>query len=848
MRVYLKKIFEYYSMPQTLIYLIVISLGLLTIDYLNYPSIYLRNAFSNENIVFSLIVFGAIIAIFILLWLEFKLNEAFKIPVINRIDYFSVIALGAIVLYFIFATILGLADTIRLALFILVIVFFCVIFRLRSVSYNVSANRANKYSSSNIKLERIINNTIQLDDLTNVLIEEQEADYDLLERSVFIDYFYRTIIDCNPEEKFVIGLDGKWGSGKTTILKMVNKKIKESDNIIWIDEFDPWIYKDEVSLYYNMFDIILKKSGFRYSAISIKRTINSVADIIFGNQKRKSLWNSMSIETDAITKVHNRINDYLKQTDKKIVFVIDNLDRADSKNIVLLFNLVSNVFNFKRVIYIISCDQERVNKIFEEDSKFDSQYFKKVIQMELHVPEISQEVKKKLYKQSIHNILIKFGETEENLDDYEVVLDLINNEAHDIRDLKRFINSVLNFPFGEIRYLNKRDMFALLTIYFFNPLIYSNIHKHRKYYISHGIPADRDLYEKTYLDSSLKDKSQEYFTILFNDEKTQSYKRILFELFPNAKKYSGQKNPNANGFSSDAVDHEIDRKARICNAKYFDLYFSFTSNNYSEIKVVVEKFVEDINKTTDYNGCKNQISEFINNNNYDQDEVFSRILLVEDDFNKAVFYDLALALFDAIPELKDSYSMFRTSARSKANQLVGDILQKMTDIEFKEFLFEVKSKYDYLLVISDISWHLNENNGNEERKTAFKQMYSELGEAIISKEIDIYADQHYKKGNLIGLLRLYSEENNEAFKEYISRVIGERSIFRLLDDILHAGHSTDKSYYIKEEVLTKVMSVEEIDVILGQITRDLKADEQHIHNAYEKFKEGLFAPNIVFDN
>lgn len=128
MRIYLKKIFEYYSMPKALIYQIAISLGLLTLDYLNYPSTYFGNNLLNKNLTFSLIVFVGIIVVLISLCIEFKLNESFKIPFINRIDYVSVIALGAIVLYFIFATILGLTDKIRFEITIYMTVFFCVLF------------------------------------------------------------------------------------------------------------------------------------------------------------------------------------------------------------------------------------------------------------------------------------------------------------------------------------------------------------------------------------------------------------------------------------------------------------------------------------------------------------------------------------------------------------------------------------------------------------------------------------------------------------------------------------------------------------------------------------------------
>ena len=51
-----------------------------------------------------------------------------------------------------------------------------------------------------------------------------------------------------------------------------------------------------------------------------------------------------------------------------------------------------NVFDFERVIYILSFDSDRVKKAFENDLGIDYQYLKKIIQMQIHVPEVDRNV------------------------------------------------------------------------------------------------------------------------------------------------------------------------------------------------------------------------------------------------------------------------------------------------------------------------------------------------------------------------------------------------------------------------------------------------------------------------
>ena len=51
-----------------------------------------------------------------------------------------------------------------------------------------------------------------------ILLEETAVDYDLLHREEIIGVLYDTILKCHPKNNFTIGLNGKWGSGKTTII------------------------------------------------------------------------------------------------------------------------------------------------------------------------------------------------------------------------------------------------------------------------------------------------------------------------------------------------------------------------------------------------------------------------------------------------------------------------------------------------------------------------------------------------------------------------------------------------------------------------------------------------------
>lgn len=56
---------------------------------------------------------------------------------------------------------------------------------------------------------------------------------------------------------------GKW---KTTILNLVKKQLQDcQENIIIIDDFDPWNFEDEAALLGAILDTIFQKMNLNYS-------------------------------------------------------------------------------------------------------------------------------------------------------------------------------------------------------------------------------------------------------------------------------------------------------------------------------------------------------------------------------------------------------------------------------------------------------------------------------------------------------------------------------------------------------------------------------------------------------
>ena len=77
----------------------------------------------------------------------------------------------------------------------------------------------------------------------------ESAEEDLLGRSSFSKQVGQAIFEYNGNDSLVIGLFGKWGTGKTSVANMaletVTELSKQDDKAPVIIRFAPWNYSDK---------------------------------------------------------------------------------------------------------------------------------------------------------------------------------------------------------------------------------------------------------------------------------------------------------------------------------------------------------------------------------------------------------------------------------------------------------------------------------------------------------------------------------------------------------------------------------------------------------------------------
>ncbi len=778
---YQKAFEELYTIPEILSKSLLITIGIWLIDYFN---IFSKIAERKEFIFIGIII----LILAVIKILGFKPWNLYKLTTVNYTDSFLVSSIIALFVYSIKIDICNKEQyyktiTIICLSFLLLILELIRIRKINKIEKNEEP--ANVYDLKELYDGKIENKNNGL-----ILIKEKEVDYDLLERGNIINKLYEVVTKCYNGEKFVLSLQGEWGSGKTTIINNFKKLIKDDSNIIIIDDFDPWSYEDEQAMFKGMFDSIMKKIGINFSIRDISNFLNFYIDAIFNNSKYENKYKIAKkyyLDIDKSNKLKSIINTYLKNNNKKILFIIDNIERADKDNINLLFKLVNNIFNFDNVIYLLSFDDNRMKEIFKNDFNSNYKYLKKIIQLEVKVPKIDEDVMKDVVSICIKN-LMKLYEIDFNEKDNEETIELLAQRIKDLRELKIYLNSVISFNHVLNNNLNIQDTMLLELIKSQNVELYEEIWRNRQYFIS----EDTTIFGKSY-NYGIREfniKAKKYFASLFDSQTNEEYKEILAFMFPYVENYLNDREvrtENAQYFNG-KEDYQTNLKnKRIFNARYFELYFSQSNNEFTTINKIVEEFIKAINNEKNIEIIYDTFGEVINlYTNWIQKFTFETLQLYLNEIKPK--YLLLKIINTHLKEYDDTAIFFGLSALRRICIIMAELITEISKEEFDEFTKNMENDYSKIWIIKEImNWIENGKNRFKEeskyRKDRFNSILTKMAENVFANNIDILNKNCYFPNNLNAIFEIVKDDNKKR-KEYIKNILDQENVFRFLNEIL----------------------------------------------------------------
>ena len=699
-----------------------------------------------------------------------------------------------------------------------------ILYRKYKIDKNYKKNLKERKKSNVLDLKKVYEN--KFPDTTDglIFIDEKPVDYDLLGRDEIIKQLFYSLTQCRTDKQYVIGLTGKWGSGKTTIINNVKKLIREDgviNKITIIDEFDPWIYESQHAMFLDMFDIILSKTGITFKTREIKRKINSISNTFFERNKMSNIKEIfVKDENKAIEEIKYMINTYLKNSNKRIVFIIDNIDRANKENILLLFKTVNSVLNFERTVYLLSFDKNRLKKIFKDSLSTDFEYIDKILQQEIKVPLIQGERIDEINLKVMQNILFRYGLTLEEINNIMHVLREYSQNIQDLRELKININSIFNSSFVSNNNLNRIDSFIIKYISLKSEEIYDAIRDKKEFFVS----EDYDLFSNliSYDNEKFNEEAESFFQKLFNG-KNAKYLNLMSISFPYVKLFNEHKDTdkipeyrNVNLGVYDKTSYAISNKdARIYNAKFVDSYFTEKENDFLKINIKVKNFIKFINSE---DKKREQITKryeelFDLYPGKAQRFVMENLGFFINDV-KSNKLKLAFIIYDKLKYNDKSFLWSGLNSQQRATIVLSDLLLNLDELDRKRFLNKIKNDFKSLRIFESILYWMDpkdqpDKKNNIECLDEFTKVYKDMINKIVENKINIYTKETYGFQNLHSLLKLEDIDIRKNMK------LDQFNVYMFLADLVRqSSGSYGYKFFIKKEDVEKIVSFDELDIIV----------------------------------
>lgn len=341
----------------------------------------------------------------------------------------------------------------------------------------------------------------QLDEPINEISEDEFG------RKKIVEEISDFIIEKSKQSHscITIGLYGSWGEGKTSVLNMIQHKLKEyqGDKKLKTIQFNPWMFKDQESLLIDFFKLFqqgcsseevinaVKKYG-PFVSMGIEKVLNlcvpGAGSILGGGIN--SIISKMPDFKKSVGELKKEIDSQIVSSKQHVVVIIDDIDRLDNEEMHAVFTLIKQTASFKNTIFIVAMDKDIVAnslaKYFDNGKEVRCGYdfLEKIVQLPIDLPQTKKSGLLDMFKNKNpliynHNEAanklerLEYEEAEKDIEQY--IMPLIHTGRKVI-----LLSNILNISIPMIgKEVNLSDLCLLESLKLFCPVAYNTIKRNK---------------------------------------------------------------------------------------------------------------------------------------------------------------------------------------------------------------------------------------------------------------------------------------------------------------------------------------------------------------------------------
>ena len=359
----------------------------------------------------------------------------------------------------------------------------------------------------------------------------------------------------------VIGLQGPWGCGKTSVVNLICNELNDNDKFV-VSKFNSWLTSDKASLIAEFFNVFIEK--LNESEESMSTSVCHMADqtILRIKKYASNILQSTTIDTkfnanpfnpasvdvkfdfgkifnnQTMTYQKNEVDKLMNSNDKFNIFFIDDIDRLSEEEISILFQIIKNIADFHKVIYVLCYDIDIVVSALDVVHRNrGKEYIEKIVQYPIDIPKINKKYLRDHFIRMLDNVVSDDLEGEINYknDEFYGLYKLgIEKYINSIRDCNRILNAFSMRYYSLKRNVNVSDLLALTVLSLYERSTYVYIAQHANIFM--GL-SDEGMLSLKLEDADDILKNKIYKNV--SDEFYNNVRYIICKLFPNFSKLIG---------------------------------------------------------------------------------------------------------------------------------------------------------------------------------------------------------------------------------------------------------------------------------------------------------------------
>ncbi|MGG3271681.1 P-loop NTPase fold protein [Priestia aryabhattai] len=534
--------------------------------------------------------------------------------------------------------------------------------------------------------------------------------------------------------------------------------------------------------------------------------------------------------------VKQQIFEELSTRSKKLVIIIDDIDRLTPGEIKEVFRLIKINADFPNTIYLLSFDKAIVEKNLDIALQTSGKkYMEKIIQVNFDVPEArTVHIHKYLFDQ-LDGVISRLPESSLKYFSPDstywpnIFRSGLQYFFKNLRTVKRFVSS-LEFNISQmykedILEVNPIDFIAIEAIRIFTPEFYNFMKKNKGLFTStedRSLTHDKDQRQKALLEGISN----------FTGEYEQHITPLLKKLFPQLE------NVIERGYSSYGPDwiSVWNRELRVCSPTHFDSYFVYLpkGSNDKISQYELETILKTVNERTEFE---------LSLNDYVQKEKIRNLLELfqdytndSDKFPSSCFQNVIVALLNLIESLpSEEEGIAYLSTDMEVIRIIYQLLKRENNQDnnfalLHDSILHSKSLYGVVRMISLQT--PRENDINETKLLKEDDLLTLQKLCVVKITESANTNALLNNGNLMYILyrwKEWSTSKSDNLTMFIERVTSnDEFLLRFLEAFRSVGTthylsdyaSTKRVYFSFKALSDFINDTDEIKTTLIQIKED----------------------------